>query len=289
MPIHNSQLDTLHHVKPFAIIAILCASVTATFAQSPDTIYIHGNILTGTHLRQQDTSPTPAHVTAIATANGKILAAGTDADLLKLKGAQTKVIDLNGAFAMPGFNDAHTHIAAAGQQKLTIDLDNIPSLAEMQNRIRDYAASAPQGSWLQGAGWDHTKWSSKTLPTRQDIDAVSAGHPAILSRTDGHILVANSAALAAAHITRDTPDPPGGKIDRDAAGEPTGIVREDPAMSLIFKIVPPPIARASPQSPAPRHQRRPRPRRHLRAGPLRLGRLPRPSKPSKNPANSTSA
>ncbi|HEY6375885.1 MAG TPA: amidohydrolase, partial [Edaphobacter sp.] len=90
------------------------------------------------------------------------------------------------------------------------------------------------------AGWDHTKWTSKTLPTRQDIDAVSAGHPAILSRTDGHILVANTAALAAAHITRDTPDPPGGKIDRDATGEPTGIVREDPAMSLIFKIVPPP-------------------------------------------------
>ncbi len=240
MPSQKRQLDTLHHVKPFVIIAILCASATTTLAQSPDTIYIHGNILTGTHLRQQDTSPTPAHVTALATANGKILTTGTDADLLKLKGAQTKIIDLNNAFVMPGFNDAHTHIAAAGQQKLTIDLDNIPSLAEMQKRISDYAASAPQGSWLQGAGWDHTKWPSKTLPTRQDIDAVSAGHPAILSRTDGHILVANSAALAAAHITRDTPDPPGGKIDRDASGEPTGIVREDPAMSLIFKIVPPP-------------------------------------------------
>jgi predicted amidohydrolase YtcJ len=260
MPIHNSQLDTLHHVKPFAIIAILIASATATLAQSPDTIYIHGNILTGTHLRP-DVRPiaaagtpqdlptlrrlpedplTPNRTTALAISKGIITAVGNDATILALKTPQTKIIDLNGAFAMPGFNDAHTHIAAAGQQKLTIDLDNVPSLGEMQKRIRDYAASAPQGSWLQGAGWDHTKWPSKTLPTRQDIDAVSAGHPAILSRTDGHILVANTAALAAAHITRDTPDPPGGKIDRDAAGEPTGIVREDPAMSLIFKIVPPP-------------------------------------------------
>ncbi|HEY8998511.1 MAG TPA: amidohydrolase, partial [Edaphobacter sp.] len=95
------------------------------------------------------------------------------------------------------------------------------------------------GTWLRGGGWDHTKWPTKTLPTRQDIDAVSDGHPAVLERTDGHILVANSAALVAAGITRNTPDPAGGKIDRDSSGEPTGIVREGPATSLIFKVIPP--------------------------------------------------
>ena len=141
---------------------------------------------------------------------------------------------------MPGFNDAHTHIASAGQQKLTVDLDNINSLKEMQDRIQTATAKAAPGAWIQGAGWDHTKWASKTLPTRQDIDAVTAGHPAVFGRTDGHILVANTAALKAAKITAQTPDPKGGKIDHDAAGDLTGIVRESPAMSILYKVVPPP-------------------------------------------------
>ncbi len=229
-------------MKPFIISAFLLALAAPTLAQTTpaDTIYIHGNILTGTHLRQQDASPTPARVTAIAVANGKILATGSDANILKLKGLQTKIVDLNGAFAMPGFNDAHTHIASAGQQKLTIDLDHIANLVEMQQRIETFAATAKPGSWLQGAGWDHTIWPGKTLPTRQDIDAVTAGHPAILGRTDGHIAVANTAALAAANITAATPDPEGAKIDRDANGNPTGIIRERPALALIYKVVPPP-------------------------------------------------
>ena len=226
-------------MKPFAIIAILCASATATLAQSPDTIYIHGNILTGTHLRQSDTSTTPAHVTAIATANGKILAAGTDADLLKLKGPNTKIIDLNNAFAMPGFNDAHTHIANAGRNKLTVDLDHVPTLAEMQQRIRTFTATLPAGAWVRGGGWDHTIWPDKQLPNRADIDAVTAGHPAIFTRTDEHIAVVNSAALAIAGITSTTPDPTGGKIDHDAKGEPTGIIREAPALILIRAKIPP--------------------------------------------------
>jgi predicted amidohydrolase YtcJ len=209
-------------------------------APQPDTIYIHGNILTGAHLRGSDTSSTPARVTALAIANGTILAAGNDADVLKLKTPFTKVIDLNGVFVMPGFNDAHTHIGGAGRQKLTVDLDGAVSLAEMQQRIRTFASTTQPGSWLQGGGWDHTKWASKQLPTRADIDSVTAGHPAVFSRTDGHIVVANSAALAAAGITSDTPDPVGGKIDRDATGTPTGIVREGPAVSLIFKMIPNP-------------------------------------------------
>src|SRR5271168_892547 len=231
------QPDKLLVVKPITLAAILLLTSLA-HAQAPDTIFIHGNILTGAHLRPGDPSPTPAKVTAIAIANGRILAAGTDADLLKLKGPNTKVIDLNGAFSMPGFNDAHTHIAAAGQQKLTIDLDDTTSLAEMQQRIKTYAATAKPGSWLQGAGWDHTKWPTKQLPSRTDIDAVTAGHPAILFRTDGHIAVVNSAALAAANITAATPDPFGAKIDRDASGNPTGIIREDAALTLVLSKIP---------------------------------------------------
>jgi len=228
-------------MKPFIISAFLLFSAPILHAQNnwPEIIYINGNILTGAHLRPNDPSKTPAKVTAIAISQGKITAVGTDANLLKLQAPSTKIINLDGAFAMPGFNDAHTHIASAGQQKLTIDLDHVASLAEMQQRIKTFANTAKSGTWLQGGGWDHTMWPTKTLPTRQDIDAVTAGHPAIFGRTDGHIAIANSAALAAAGITSKTPDPPGAKIDREASGEPTGIIREGPALAIIYKAIPP--------------------------------------------------
>jgi predicted amidohydrolase YtcJ len=229
-------------VKPFIISAFLLLTTPLLHAQNnpPEIIYINGNILTGAHLRPDDPSKIPAKVTAIAVSQGKITAVGTDANLLKLQAPSTKIINLDGAFAMPGFNDAHTHIASAGQQKLTIDLDHVSSLAEMQQRIKAFATTAKSGTWLQGGGWDHTIWPTKTLPTRADIDAVTTGHPAIFSRTDGHIAVVNSAALAAAGITSKTPDPPGAKIDRDASGEPTGIIREGPALAIIYKMIPPP-------------------------------------------------
>jgi predicted amidohydrolase YtcJ len=203
-------------------------------ASAPDTIFLNGNILTGTNIL----TPFPNRVSAIAVAKGTILAVGTDAQIKALKTPSTKVIDLNNAFAMPGFNDAHTHIASAGQQKLTVDLDHVPSLADMQARIKSFTATLPAGGWLLGGGWDHTLWASKTLPTRQDLDAVTAGHPAIFSRTDGHIAIINSAALVAAGISSTTPDPAGGKIDRDASGTPTGIIRESSALTLVRSKIP---------------------------------------------------
>ena len=207
---------------------------------SPDTLYIHGDFLTGAHLKPSDASPTPARVTAIAVARGTVTAVGSDAEILKLKSSATKVIDLHGAFAMPGFNDAHTHMGNAGRQQLAINLTGARSLDEMQQRIRIYAATAPAGAWLLGGGWDHTLWPGANLPTRADIDAVTAGHPAIFRRVDEHMAVANSAALAAAGITSATPDPPGAKIDRDASGNPTGILREAAANNLVFARIPPP-------------------------------------------------
>ncbi len=210
------------------------------FAQdtSPNTIFVHGDIVTGAHLA--DRTEPPTRVTALAVTNSTIVAAGSDADLLKLRGPHTQVVDLQGAFVLPGFNDAHTHMASAGQQKLSVDLDGTPSLADMLERVRIYTAAARPGQWILGAGWDHTVWATKTLPTRQDLDKVTAGHPAVFYRTDGHIVVANSAALLAAGISSATPDPEGGKIDRDPSGTPTGIVREAPAVQLIYAKVPPP-------------------------------------------------
>ena len=226
-------------MKPFTLTATLLLTTLAHPQQTPpDTIYLHGNILTGAHLRPDDPSPTPAKVQALAIANGRILATGTDTEILRLKVPKTKIVDLHGAFAMPGFNDAHTHMASAGQQQLSINLDGVKSLAEMQRRIRIYAAKAKPGSWLQGGGWDHTLWPGAKLPTREDIDQVTAGHPCILSRVDGHMALANSAALTAANITADTPDPAGAKIDRDASGNPTGILREPAAYNMVLSKIP---------------------------------------------------
>ena len=221
-----------------ALFFLLIAAPLAAQDTSPNTIFVHGDIVTGAGLR--DRTAMPVRVTAMAVTNSTIVGTGSDAEMLKLRGPHTQVVDLGGAFVLPGFNDAHVHMAGAGQQKLSVDLDGTPSLADMLERIRIYTAAARPGQWILGAGWDHTVWASKTLPTRQDLDKVTAGHPAVFYRTDGHIVVANSAALLAAGISSATPDPEGGKIDRDDSGTPTGIVRETPAVSLIYKKVPPP-------------------------------------------------
>ena len=219
-------------------LLVSAAALPIALAQAPDTIYIHGRILTGEHL--VDPAAKPTVVSAIAFAQGKVAATGADAEVLALKSATTQIVDLHGAFAMPGFNDAHTHIASAGQQRLAVNLIGARSLAEMQARVKAAATAAKPGAWLGGGGWDHTLWTSKTLPTRTDLDAVTLGHPAMFYRVDGHIVVANTAALAAANISSETEDPEGGKIDRDAANQLTGIVRETPAIALLIRRIPPP-------------------------------------------------
>ncbi len=229
-------------MKLLALVLTLVALSAA--AQAPDNIYFHGDILTGAHLRADDTSKTPARVSALAIRDGKIVAVGSDKEILALKSPKTTLVDLHGAFAMPGFNDAHTHIAYAGQQKLSVDLDNIPSLSAMQAKIKTYTASLAPGAWIVGGGWDHTKWASKKLPTRQDLDVVTGDHPAYLERTDGHIAVVNTAALKAAGIDSSTKAPQGSQIDLDASGNPTGIIREDAARALIVAKIPKPDAAA---------------------------------------------
>lgn len=177
--------------------------------------------------------------TAIAVASGKIILIGSNQDAERLKGPNTEVINLLGRFVMPGFNDAHVHLASAGSEKLNVDLVGSKSLDEMEQRIAARAKTTAPGEWIKGEGWDHTLWATQTTPTRQDIDSVTGDHPAIFTRVDGHIAVANTAALKAAGITAQTPDPQGGKIDRDEKREPTGILRET-AMGLVQSKIPPP-------------------------------------------------
>jgi hypothetical protein len=200
-----------------------------------EAIYYHGNVITGVGLPAAS-----QRVSAIAIGGHEIVAAGDDATVLRLKQPGTRLVDLKGAFVMPGFNDGHVHLADAGQTKVSVDLNGCTSLAEMLQRIGVAANRALPGQWLLGGGWDHTLWANQTLPTRQDLDRVTAGHPALLGRVDGHIAVANSAAFEIAGVSRQTPNPAGGQFDHDPSGDLTGIVRETPARDLIQNHIPPP-------------------------------------------------
>ena len=178
-------------------------------------------------------------ISGFRSLQGKITAVGSNDDIQKLKGPKTQVIDLGGHFVMPGFNDAHVHLGSGGFEKLNVDLVGSKSLDDMKQRIAARVKTAAPGEWIIGRGWDHTLWAEQKTPTRADIDPITGNHPALFNRIDGHIAIANSAALKAAGVTAQSPDPHGGKIDRDEKGEPTGILRET-AMSLVGEKIPPP-------------------------------------------------
>ena len=205
----------------------------------PDLIFFDGIIYTGNGMAEDK----PEVVEAMAIGAGKVIAVGKTADITRLAGPNTRLRDLDSSststFIFPGFNDAHVHLGSAGRTKLNVDLTGVKSLADMLAKIRTFANNAPPGHWLTGGNWDHTLWAQKTLPTRQDLDKVTGGHPTFLDRIDGHIAIANSAALAAAGITGKTNPPQGGAIDLDSGGEPTGILRES-AQSLVYNVIPPP-------------------------------------------------
>ncbi|MGA3046650.1 MAG: amidohydrolase [Terracidiphilus sp.] len=205
----------------------------------PEIIFFNGVIYSGNGLANDK----PEIVQAMAIGGGKVLAVGTTEAITRLAGPSTRLRDLNTAststYIFPGINDAHVHLGSAGRTKLNVDLTGVKSLAEMLAKIQSFANAAPSGHWLTGGNWDHTLWEQKVLPTRQDLDRVTAGHPTFLGRIDGHIAIANSAALTAAGITGKTVPPQGGAIDLDTSGNPTGILRES-AQSLIEKVIPPP-------------------------------------------------
>ena len=199
---------------------VLAACQPQATAPAPDMI-IHGaTIYTGVD------GQTP--VGAVSVKDGRILAVGAAEDLLKSAGATTETIDLGGAFLYPGFTDAHAHLYGIGERELTLDLDEITSIAELVSVVGEAAKALPAGQPLIGRGWIETHWPEKRFPTRQDLDAVSGDRPVVLTRADGHALVANTAALAAVKLDgKPTSQPNGGRIEVDARGLPTGMLIDD--------------------------------------------------------------
>jgi predicted amidohydrolase YtcJ len=202
-----------------------------------DVIFTHGNVYTG--IVDPTSMVAGKRAEAIAVRGDRILAVGTRDEVLKTKGPDTKIIDLGGHFVMPGFNDAHMHLAHAGQEKLSVNLVGAKTLDEFRERIRAKVETARPGEWIVGAGWDETLWPVKAVPTRWDLDEVSSGHPVYMDRVDGHIGVANTRALQLASITVASREPAGGKIDRDEAGTPNGILRET-AREAVRAVIPKP-------------------------------------------------
>jgi len=227
-------------VLPLLFLLTMNLHAQANKTDAPDQIFVNGDIYTGA---EEGFGGAPAKVypraQAMAVKNGRIVAIGTSDDIRKSKGPRTQVTDLGGHFAMPGFNDAHLHLANGGFEMLNVELSGVKSLEEMKSRIAAHVKAAGSGEWILGRGWDDTKWPVQKMPTRQDLDAVTGNHPALFIRTDGHMLVANSAALRIAGITKETQPPAGGQIDHDANGQPTGGFRES-AMTLVRNKVPAP-------------------------------------------------
>ena len=221
----------------------LLGAVSVMYAQEQpakpkaDVILVHGNVYTGVAMTSGFSAIRRAE--AIAVRGDRIEAVGENADILKLKGPETQVIDVGGKFVMPGFNDAHAHLAAGGAERLNVNLTGAKSLEEFRARIRAKVETAKPGDWILGGGWDENLWPVKVLPTRWDVDEVSAGHPVFLERVDGHIAVANTQALKLASVTIASRDPRGGKIDRDSNSRPNGILRER-AREAVTNVIPPP-------------------------------------------------
>jgi len=193
-------------------------------------------IITNATVHTMDTRQPTAQ--AVAILGNRIVAVGSNEDVRKVAGARTRVIDAGGKLVLPGFNDAHVHFLSGGFQLSSVDLRDANSAEEFADRIRRFAEKLAAGRWLTGGDWDHERWPNAPLPTRELIDRYTPNTPVFVSRLDGHMALANSVTLKLAGVTRETKDPPGGLIVRDAkTGEPTGILK-DAAMSYVWKVVP---------------------------------------------------
>ncbi|MGI8989217.1 MAG: amidohydrolase family protein [Bryobacteraceae bacterium] len=177
---------------------------------------------------------------ALASRGERIIAIGTNAEVLKLAGPATRVTDLQGKLALPGFIDDHTHFIGGGFQLLSLDLRDAVTQQDFADRIAGQAHKLGAGRWITGGDWDHELWPGAPLPTKKLIDRFTPVNPVFVSRLDGHMALVNSLVLLRAKITKDTPDPPGGTIVRDPkTGEPTGILK-DAAQGLAERLIPEP-------------------------------------------------
>jgi predicted amidohydrolase YtcJ len=227
--------------RPFFLRALF-AALPALFAFACGAAPAHDLpmadlIITNASVRTMD--PQRPRAEALAISGNRIVAVGDSGPISALAGANSRVIDARGRLVLPGFNDAHVHFLSRGFQFSNVDLRAAATQEEFAARIRRHAATLPRGRWITGGDWDHERWPTNALPTRQLLDPFTPDTPVFVSRLDGHMALANSHALKLAGVTRATKDPPGGLIVRDPkTGEPTGVLK-DAAMALVNRVIPP--------------------------------------------------
>ena len=230
-----SRLQPRRHMTRCLILgaSITLSSAVAASAQArADLVLVNGRVLT------VDANDRIAQ--AVAIAGNRIVAVGTTAEVERMAAPDARRIDLRGRTVTPGLLDAHIHFASGGaDQKFVLDLSypNVKSIADVAAAVRAKVATAQKGEWVQGRGWDEGKLAERRVLTARDLDAASPDNPVVLTQTTGHYSVANSVALRLANVTKDTPDPPGGTIDRNPDGTPTGLLRES-AAGLVRRLVP---------------------------------------------------
>ncbi len=218
-------------LAPLVTAFALLAPVVSGPQQAPaDLVFTNGKVYTANDKQ--------IRAEAVAITGNKIVFVGSNGGVRRFTGAGTKVVDLHGATVLPGFTDAHMHLAGVGEREMTLNLEGTKSLEEFLALVKARVDQARPGQWVTGRGWIETFWKPPVFPTRQDLDHIAPGNPVVLQRADGHASIANSAALRLAGITRDTRAPSGGAINKDASGEPTGMLI-DRAQGLVGRLVPP--------------------------------------------------
>jgi len=217
------------------VLLFLALTMRALAAAEPlDLLLINGTIHT--------LDPRQPAAEAVGVRSGRIVFVGTNRAAEPFRPGARRLVDLAGATLVPGFNDAHVHLAGVGFRELSFDLEGTKGVAELQAKLQARVAQTAPKQWITGRGWIETHWSPPEFPTARDLDAVAPAHPVALRRADGHATVVNSLALQLARIDRSTPNPRGGEILRDPAShEPTGMLI-DAAQTLVDRLIPPPTA-----------------------------------------------
>jgi predicted amidohydrolase YtcJ len=181
---------------------------------------------------------------AVAVVGDTVAAVGDSSRIVSAVGPRTRVLSNGKAMVTPGFMDGHVHFLSGGFQLTSVDLRDADSPAEFIRRLKRYAAKLKPGEWILGGDWDHERWQGSPLPDRGWIDSVTPRNPVFVSRLDGHMALANSAALKLAGLTRASPEIPGGTIVRRLDGDPTGVLKDE-AQNPVYAVVPTPSASQS--------------------------------------------
>ncbi len=209
-------------------IAVFFISSCSKNIQKADLIILNANIWSG-NINQP-------HASAMAILSDSIVGIGGNEEIQKFKSQSTQIMDANGGFIVPGFIDSHVHLISGGNSLLSVELRDANTKDEFIRRIAEYAKKLEPQQWITEGNWDHTLWGGD-LPQKEWIDSISKNNPVFISRLDGHMALANSAAINFAGINKNTANISGGDIIRDADGNPTGVFKDN-AMSLIYDKIP---------------------------------------------------